>query len=252
MSLRMRNPWVLFGVVLLSGCVRSCGCGGSGQSAAGSAEEEGEQTGPASPSSTGSAGSAAASPSGTGRMLNAQQFTPAPDTKLTRQLIAARTEIEKGQVYAKLDAPVRLAAVLGVKLGEFHGVGNASSTERAGSGTSIAIAARNYVAGKRNARVKIIDTAQSPEARRAVSEHIAELGNTAAGNQHGSFVRGYPAVVAGFEADHASRATALIANRYLVQALVHDPSNPDQALQLIEALDWGKLAPKQGKMPAAK
>lgn len=255
MSLQRRNAWVLFIVVMLGGCVRSCGCGGSGQQATGNAEGEGEQKGPAVPSSTGGAGSGAtvsATPSGPGRTLNAQQFSAAPDGKLTRQLIAARTEIDKAQVYPKLQAPVQIAAVLADKLGDFHGVGSASSTERAGSGTSIAIAARNYVAGKRGARVKIIDTAQSPEARRAVSEHIAEVGNAAAGNQRGVFVRGYPAVVAGFEADHASRATALIANRYLVQVLVRDPANPDQALQLIEALDWGKLAPKQGKVPAAK
>jgi hypothetical protein len=252
MSRRKQNGSMLLAVALLAGCVRGCGCGG--ETASNDHAQEEEDSVPALPPSgpQGTAGTSASASGGPGRTQNAQQFTPAPDSKLTRQLIAARDTIDRGKLFPKLGAPAEIAAVLGDKLGEFHAEGPVSSTTREGSGTGIALAARNYVAGKRGMRVKIIDTARSPEARRAVSERIAEIGNPAAGNQRGAFVRGYPAVVAGFEADHASRATALIADRYLVQVMVREPVSPDQALQLIGLLDWGKLAPKQGKLPASQ
>jgi hypothetical protein len=240
-------------VTLLGGCVHSCGCGGNSQQASGDPSEQEESETPAlPPAAQPSAGAGAATSAGPGRTRDSQQFTPAPDSKLTRQLIAARDEIDKGKVFPKVGTAADVAAVLSDKLGEFHAEGAVSATGREGSGTSIAVAARNYVAGKRGARVKIIDTARSPEARRAVSERIAEIGNDAAGNQHGTFIRGYPAVVADFGGDHASRATALIGDRYLVQVMVREPTGPGQALHVIELLDWSKLAPKQGKVVAAK
>lgn len=252
MSRGKRNAWLLIGVTLLGGCVRSCGCGGSRPASGNPSEGEAGETAAAPSEAQPSAGASAEPSAGPGRTRDTQEFTPAPDSKLTRQLIAARDAIDKGKVFAKIGAPAEIAAVLSDKLGEFHAMGAASATTREGSGTSVAIAARNYVAGKHGARVKIIDTALSPTARRAVSEHVAEIGNDAAGNQHGTFVRGYPAVVADFGDDHASRASALIGDRYLVQVMVREPTSPGQALQVIELLDWGKLAPKEGKPPVAK
>lgn len=234
--------------------MRACGCGNSEPASGDSNEGEAEETAATPPGAQPTAGAAPStgSSAGPGRTRDTQEFTPAPDSKLTRQLIAARDAIDKAKVFPKIGAPAEIAAVLGDKLGEFHAVGAASATTREGSGTSVAIAARNYVAGKHGARVKIIDTALSPTARRAVSEHIAEIGNDAAGNQHGAFANGYPAVVADYGDDHASRASALIGDRYLVQVMVHEPTSPGQALQVIELLDWSKLAPKQGRPPPAK
>ena len=249
-----RTDWLLIALVLAAGCVRSCDCDGK-TSGAPPAPTQGNAGTAATPSprtaaSSAGAGAVPASSGNPGRSLDRAQYTPAPETKLTRALTAAREEIDKGTVYEKLSEPQSIAAVLGDKLGKLTAEGAASAADREGSGTEIAIAARNYVAGKQRVRVKITDTALAPAARRTVSERLDQLGNEAAGNQRGVFVRGYPAVSAHFTQERSSRASALIANRYLVQVMVDEAAKPDAALEVIEQLDWGKLAPKTGKAPA--
>jgi len=64
------------------------------------------------------------------------------------------------------------------------------------------------------------------------------------------FVRGYPAVVAHYPEQRVSRASVVLANRYLVQVMVRNASGPDDALHVMEQLDWTSLAPKQTKPPA--
>ncbi|HMI93693.1 MAG TPA: hypothetical protein VK509_20105 [Polyangiales bacterium] len=230
--------------------MRSCDCG---EKRAGTPESTGAGASAVAvqaPLAAGGAANAPSAASGPGRTLDRISFTPAPDSKLTRSLIAARDEIDKGKTYDKLSEPTSVAAVLGDKLGALSARGEVSSAYRTGSGTQIAAAARNYIAGKQTVRVKIIDTAFSPNARRAVSERLAEIGNEAAGNQRGVFVRGNPAVVAHFAQEHTSRASALIANRFLVQVMVNEAAQPDAALKVIEQLDWAKLAPKSVKVQA--
>jgi hypothetical protein len=233
--------------LVLAGCVRSCDCGDKpGTKPAPSNATAGQGAGKPQPVAGGGTTPASAA-SGPGRTLDRVAYSPAPDSKLTRSLIAARDEIDKGKVYDELSEPTSIAAVLGDKLGIMRAEGAVSAAGREGSGTEVAVAARNYVAGKQRVRVKIIDTALSPAARRAVSERLAQIGNEAAGNQRGVFVRGQPAVVAHFADQRASRASALIANRYLVQVMVNEAAQPDAAIKVIEQLDWGKLAPKGTK-----
>ena len=251
-SRRARLPFVLVLVlVLVAGCVRSCACD---EKPAGQPGQPTPGAGAAAtrPTHTGAGAGAATPASGNpGRPADRIVFTPAPDSRQTRALIAARDQIDKAKVYDKLSEPQTIAAVLGDKLGKLTADGAVSAAGREGSGTEIAIAARNYLAGKQRVRVKITDTALAPAARRAVSERLAELGNEAAGNQRGVFVRGYPAVSADFAQERSSRASALIGDRYLVQVVVDEAAQPDAALKVIEQLDWGKLAPKSVK-PAAK
>ena len=63
-------------------------------------------------------------------------------------------------------------------------------------------------------------------------------------------MRNYPAVVAHFDAERLSRASMVIGNRYLVQITIRNASDPEEALRVLDLLDFGKLAPKQGKLPA--
>jgi hypothetical protein len=233
-------------MALASGCVRACDCG---EPEGGEAPPTGDAGTAPSKAQSGSAlaGSPASATDAPSRTLDRVAFTPAPDSKLTRALLAAREEIERDKVFEKLDEPAVIAQVLGDQLGALRAVGTVSSGARAGSSTEIVMAARNYSAGEQRVRVKIIDTAISPEARRAVSERLAMIGNEAAGNQRGVFVRGQPAVVAHFTEQRASQASALIANRYLVQVMVNEPQQPDAAIEVIEQLDFGKLAAKSKK-----
>jgi hypothetical protein len=240
---RGRAGWIAVALALASGCVRSCDCGDkkAGTPALPSGTAGATAAKPATAPKAGAAASATEAPSGHGRTLDRVVFTPAPDSKQTRALIAAREEIDKGKVYDKLAQPASIALVLGDKLGKLTADGAVSAADREGSGTEVAIAARNYSAGKQRIRVKIIDTALSPIARRAVSERLAEIGNDAAGHQRGVLIKGYPAITADFTAERLSRASALIANRYLVQVMVSEAAGPDAALKVIEQLDWNKL-----------
>jgi hypothetical protein len=232
-------------LALASGCVRACDCGATEANEPLPDGDAGVTQ--STPRLESTAGAPAGADGAPGRTLDRVAFTPAPDSKLTRALLAAREEIERDKVYDKLDEPAVIAQVLGDQLGALRAVGTVSAGARAGSSTEIVMAARNYSAGEQRVRVKIIDTAISPEARRAVSEHLAMIGNEAAGNQRGVLVRGQPAVVAHFAEQRASQASALIGNRYLVQVMVNEPPKPDAALDVIEQLDFGKLAPKSAK-----
>ena len=109
--------------------------------------------------------------------------------------------------------------------------------------------ARNYTQGKKTVRVKITDTGMLPNARGVVSKRLTMIGNEAVGNERGVFVRGYPAVVGHFPEQQVSRASAVVAERYLVQVMVRGATDAEDALRVIEELDFGKLAPKQGKIP---
>lgn len=177
-------------------------------------------------------------------------WEPAPDNDLTRRLRGAKQALETEKVYDKLTTQVELGAVLGTKLGKLTAEGDASSTVREGDDARLAVSARNYKDGSKTVRVKVTDTALLPKARRVVSNRLLLLGNDTVGQERGVFVRGYPGVLAHFDDQKVSRATVIVNGRYLIQVMVRGASAPDEALKVIEQLDWRKLAPKQGKMPA--
>jgi hypothetical protein len=241
----LRSVLVLFG--LTAGCNDSCACGEGGQDAPTT------QAGPvagrvaAPPVAVGNAGGAA-----TAEAPSAQpSWQPAPDSELTRQLAAAKTALETEQVYEQLTVEKALGKPLGDKLGNLKADGELSTTVREGSQAKVAVAARNYTVGDKSVRVKITDTGLLPNARRVVSNRLTLVGNDAVGNERGVFVRGYPAVVAHYADQQLSRASALLGNRYLVQVMVRNATDPEDALRVIEQLDWTGVAPRQGKIPAA-
>jgi hypothetical protein len=176
-------------------------------------------------------------------------WTAAPDSEETRSLRAAQTSIDEDPKFEKLAAEKDLRRVLGDAIGAFTAQGEIESAAAPDPAAPLVVAARNYKSGASEARVKLTDTGLLPSARHAVSSHLVLVGNDVAGHEAGAFVRGYPAVLAHYDADQKSRATALIGNRYLVQITVDASPQPDAARQLLERLDWSSLAPKQGKPP---
>jgi hypothetical protein len=231
-------------LALASGCGDSCACG---------EREAGDA--PAA-STVAAAGSAAAVPAhaqgaagAEAQIGEAASWLPAPDSELTRQLTAAQQALEDERMQDALAAQDVLTGPLGDRFAGLKADGELSSTVREGGDAKLAVAARNYKDGDRTVRVKITDTGLLPNARRVVSRRLTMIGNAAVGSERGAFVRGYPAVVAHFPEQQVSRASAVLANRYLVQVMVRGAKEPDDALRVIEQLDFGKLAPKQGKIP---
>ena len=235
-------------IALAAGCTDSCACsedaGGDTKAAQGAADHGGAKpaTGGAAGAGGAQAGAAPAQPS----------WQPAPDSELTRQLAAAKTALEVEQTFEKLATDKALHAPLGDRLGELRAASEVSSTVREASQAKLAVAARNYELGDKDVRVKISDTGMLPNARRVVSNRLTLIGNDAVGNERGVFVRGYPAVLAHYPDQRVSRASVVLGNRYLVQVMVRNASNAEDALRVIEQLDWTSFAPKQGKIPSAK
>jgi hypothetical protein len=237
---------VLF--ALAAGCVDSCACGGGGggdtQAAQGAAAGQGGAN-PATGTTAarGTAGAEAPAPA-------QPSWQPAPDSELTRQLAAAKAALDTEQSYEKLATDKSLHAALGDRLGELRAAGDVSSTVREDGQAKLAVAARNYKLADKDVRVKISDTGMLPNARRVVSNRLTLIGNAAVGNERGVFVRGYPAVVAHYPEQRVSRASVVLGNRYLVQVMVRNATEADDALRVIEHLDWTSVAPKQGKVPS--
>ena len=239
-------------VALWAGCSDSCACGQGG----------GPENAAKAPAPTSTAGGRAWPARGAddvrqGVLRNSggtpapnPSWEPAPDNDLTRRLRGAKQALETEKVYDQLATQADLGAVLGPKLGKLTAEGDPSSTIREGGESKLAVSARNYSDGDKSVRVKITDTALLPNARRVVSNRLLLVGNDTVGQERGLFVRGYPGVLAHFEDQKVSRATVLVDGRYLIQVMVRDAGGPDEALQIIEQLDWQKLAPKQGKLPA--
>jgi hypothetical protein len=165
-------------------------------------------------------------------------------------LLAAQKAIELDQKFDKLADIKELQRLLSDKVGPLRADGDATSIVRNDAGSALAVAARKYKAGNLEAHIKVTDTALLPGARRVVSSRLALAGNEATGAESGAFVRGYPVVLAHYDAQKVSRASALIGNRYLVQVMVQGAEHSDDALRYLEAINWSNLAPKQGKLPS--
>ena len=245
--MRVRASAIWLVLIVSSGCADSCACGrkvSGGAAPATTTTPEGKAgagAGAVKPGA-GQAGGAAPAP-------NRPAWQPAPDSPLTRQLRGAQKVIEQDQMFDKVSDPKTLERAFGDKLGKLQADGPASSTLRTTDKNDLAVSARNYRGGETTVRVKITDTAKLPTARRVVSNRLTLIGNEAAGDEHGMFVRGYPAVSGHFDAQKVSRATALIGGRYLVQIMVQGAEHPDDALRYLDLVDWTRLAPKQGKLP---
>jgi hypothetical protein len=241
---------VLAILLLASGCTESCACG----------EGAGEQSGAKAPQPAAAGQPAAARPGdgpggpgggGAPQIGEAATWLPAPDSQLTRQLAAAKQALETTEVEKKLTDGKLLSRPLADRLGTLQAESATSSTVREGSDAKLAVSARNYKQGSKTVRVKITDTGMLPNARGVVSRRLTMIGSEAVGNERGAFVRGYPAVIAHFPEQQVSRASAVIGSRYLVQVMVRGATGAEDALRVIEQLDFGQLAPKQGKIPKA-
>ena len=245
LAMRVRVSSALWlALIASSGCADSCSC--RHEEDAASPESQALTAGQAAPAAAkpkgGQAGTAAPSP-------NRAAWVPAPDSELTQRLRAAQTSIERDQVFDKPADPASLERVLGDKLGALKADDKPASTTRSSDKTDLVVAARNYRGGTTNVRVKITDTAELPNARRVVSNRLTLIGNQAAGDERGSFVRGYPTVLGHFDEQKISRVSALVGGRYLVQVMVQGAEHPDDAVRYLGQLDWSRLAPKQGKVP---
>jgi hypothetical protein len=235
---------VLAVLLLASGCTESCACGEGG------GDEPATKSGqPAAAGKTAAAFGDGAG-GGTPQIGQAANWQPAPDSELTRQLAAAKQALEAtSEPETTLTDGKLIARPLADSLGSLKAESPISSTVREGNDAKLAISARNYKQGSKTVRVKITDTGMLPNARGVVSRRLTMVGNGAVGNERGVFVRGYPAVLAHFPDQKVSRASAVIGSRYLVQVMVRDAADAEDALRVIERLDFGQLAPKQGKIP---
>ncbi len=237
------RPMVML-VALAAGCADSCACGESGETPTPTQGVAAGKTGSSPSAGTGGATAAAA--------VAQPSWQPAPDSELTRQLAAAKAVLETERTYEKLATDKVLRGPLPDRLGDLRAAGEVSSTVREDGQAQLAVAARNYKLGDKDVRVKISDTGLLPNARRVVSNRLTLVGNATVGNERGVFVRGYPAVLAHYPEQRVSRASVVLDNRYLVQVMVRNASDAEDALRVVEQLDWTSVAPKQGKIPTAK
>jgi hypothetical protein len=238
---------VLAVLLFASGCTDSCACGEGGRDEPGAKTPQPAAAGRSAASPSGEAAGGGAAP----QIGEAASWQPAPDSQLTRQLAAAKQALEtsEAEVEPKLTDGKLLARPLADRLGTLQAENATSSTVREGSDAKLAVSARNYKQGSMSVRVKITDTGMLPNARGVVSRRLTMIGSEAVGNERGAFVRGYPAVIAHFPDQKVSRASAVIGSRYLVQVMVRGATDAEDALRVIEQLDFGQLAPKQGKIP---
>lgn len=171
-------------------------------------------------------------------------WEPAPPSALTHDLRAEQIDILSGRRFKKLATENALRALLVPSVGGFKASGAVSSTVRAAQGWRQPVAARNYVAGKKTARIRVLDTAETPEARREVGRKLTLIGNEAAGNERGLLVLRRPAVTSHLRSQRVDRATMLAGGRYLVDVIVRESSEPGDAIALLEVLDWSGLVPE--------
>jgi hypothetical protein len=228
-------------LVLASGCADSCACGAGGDDATTGAGAAAGKQGWASADKRANAGAPATPPK--------PAWRPAPDSDLTRRLRTAKQQLEQDASHPELTSDKLLAGVLRDRLGKLEADGKVGTAVSEGSASKLAVAARNYKSGDKTALLKITDTALLAGARRTVAGKLLLLGNAAVGHERGLFVRNYPAVLAHFDDQRLSRASMVVGGRYLVQISISNASDPEEALRVLELLDWSKLAPREGELP---
>lgn len=233
------SPLVLAMLVLSAACTDSCACG-EGETASSGIEPAGNAPNAAN------AGAASvetpARPDAGPAAVSRLSWTPAPDSELTRKLQAAKAALETDEVYPELAKQESLAKLLADELAGFTAIAKAATTVRAGDEAELAVAARNYRNGPKTMRIKVTDTAKLPGARRAVSGRLTMIGNEAVGNERGVFIRGNnPAVIAHYQQQRVSRASAMVGNRYLFQVLINNTDQAEEALRVLEQIELAKL-----------
>jgi hypothetical protein len=222
---------VLATATLLAACTDSCACGNGGEAPPVS------QVQPSAQAGVEAVAAATASDAGDGVQQH-PAWSPAPDSELTRKLTQAKAALETDKTYDKLATDKTLGGALADKLGAFEAEGPAAFAVREGGGVQLPVSARSYRDGDKTVRIKVTDTGQMPSTRRVVSGRLTMIGNDAVGNERGLLLRDKePAVTAYFEAQRASRASAVIAGRYLVQVMVNNTDQADDALRVLERID---------------
>lgn len=169
------------------------------------------------------------------------KLTPMPDSEQRKALEAAANAIDVTKDQGDPIDAKRLAAVLPKSIDDYEPVGPARiGTTPAELGTAT-VAARQYKDGKALINLKITDTADAPALRRDLAAQLTGVGNEPTGSQTGVLEDDVPGVRAYHEANNASRASALIGGRFLVEVMVDNAIEQDDAWTAIEEIERDEL-----------
>jgi hypothetical protein len=94
--------------------------------------------------------------------------------------------------------------------------------------------------------LKVTDTQGAPELRAPVIAALTQTSDSGGYLTRGGFVRGYPAVLTYSLGHRSGKAALLIGGRYLLEARIEPVDDPDEIAQILGALDWSRLAPRDG------
>lgn len=234
-----RSARILCFIALLPACADSCGCGE--RAATPAAPKTPTPTAPANVSSSGPELAA-----GEERYTDEAEklrgkLAPMPESEQRSALEAAAKAIDATEDLGDpVDAKV-LAKALPSSVDDYEPAGPArTGTTPAELGTAT-VAARQYKDGKALINLKITDTADAPALRRGLAAQLTGIGNEPTGSQTGALEDDVPGIRAYHAASKASRASALIGGRFLVEVMVDNAIEEDDAWTAIEEIERDEL-----------
>jgi hypothetical protein len=242
MNRRVRILWL---VALLPACGDSCGCGERPVTGGVAGGATAASTAPSVATGDGAVGHG----DGIGEERYSDEaqklrrrLAPMADSDERRQLEAAAKAID---ATSDLGDPVDgklLAGALPKSVEDYQPLGQAQTGVTPAELGSATVAARAYKDGKAQLNLKITDTTDAPSLRRDLSVQLTSVGNAPTGSQTGALEDGMPGVRAYHAESKVSRASALIAGRFLVEALVDNAVEEDDAWTAIREVEQAGLA----------
>lgn len=231
------RTWLTALALLLPACADSCSCAGTGSGSA-----------TVTTSSTTTA-PAPQVPVDGGLVENLlpevaamrHSFSPMPDSEAKRALERAAQAID---VTSDLGEPVdgsTLAKALPDDVEGYDASGKPQVSSAPAELGAAPFAALMYRDGKAVMNLKLTDTAKAPALRRDLAAALTTVGNAPTGNQTGALRDDVPGMHAYLEKANVSRAAALVAGRFLVEVLVDNAADKDDAWTAIGEVERDSL-----------
>lgn len=128
-------------------------------------------------------------------------------------------------------------------LGDFAAKGEVDgATKKMGGAMSVSSVERSYTAGERRLRLQVSDASMAPMLKAPFAMAAMMEEDTSRGYKKGKKIGGHTAIVEWDEGAKRSKATLLVADRFMVQVTVRSTDTPKDAESVAGALKLGELA----------
>ena len=136
----------------------------------------------------------------------------------------------------------KLATFLPDSLGAFKAGGDVRGRTSGFAGMNVTTVRRNYRAGEKRLRIKIVDTTMAPMMKMGFTMALSVNQDSSKGFKKGKKVQGFPAMHECRKTRNRAKLSILVGGRFMAELLLRDAANADEIIQVAKSMNLTGMA----------